>query len=250
MRRLNLGALFLSIFLSLTAIGIIYLTVNGDMALFLHPRGWRLLRLAAIALLCLSLVSWRQVRSPHTNTPIGWTHVLFMLPLMLVLCCPPQMLPPEVVANKGLWGVLRRHAITCTGDHGHIAAFAPDESIIVNNDNFVATMEMLWHDTDNYLGRELEMLGFVYEAPMLGPNDFVIARLVMTCCAADAEVAGLLCRYPQRDQLLVGQWIMVRGVIEKMPFYNALVREVVDMPYLQVTEIIPSEQPADQYIYP
>lgn len=252
MRRVNLGALLWSVFLSLTATGIIYLTRSGNLALFLHPRGWRLLILAALVLLLLSVASWQQARSAHSHTPIGWSHALFMLPLMLALCCPPQMLPTEVVIKKGLWGVLRGPAVSCTGnhDHEHRAVFAPGEPITINNDNFIATMEMLWYDTDNHLGRELEMLGFVYEDPVLGPNDFVIARLIMTCCAADAEVAGLLCRYARRDQLLAGQWITVRGIIGKMPFYNAAIHEVIEMPYLQVTEIALSQQPADQYIYP
>lgn len=250
MRRINPGALLWSIILSITVVGIFHLLGSGQLAFFLHPRTWGFLRLATVFLLLLCLVSWRDSYSTHTYRPVSLAHALFLLPLLLALSCPPQMLTLEVISKKGLLGVLRGHAANCTETHAPLAVFAPDQTIIVNDENFLAVMEALWEHTDTYLGCELEMLGFVYEDPLLGPDDFVLARLVMTCCAADAEVAGLLCRYSERSGLAAGQWITVRGRIGKMPFYNAALREVIEMPYLQVTEIIPSEKPAQEYVYP
>lgn len=250
MRRLNLGASLWSIILGITVIGIAYLLGSGKIAFFLHPRTWGALTLATVLLLLLCIVSWRDSYSIHTYRPVGLAHVLFLLPMLLALSCPPQMLSLEVISKKGLMGVLRGHATNCTEMHAPLAVFAPDQAIIVRDGNFLVVMEALWEHTDTYLGRELEMLGFVYEDPLLGTDDFVLARLVMTCCAADAEVAGLLCRYSERGGLTAGQWVTVRGKLAKMPFYNAALREVIDMPYLQVTEIIPSEKPAQEYIYP
>lgn len=250
MRRSNPGALLWSIFLSATVMGITYLFSSGKLALFLHPRTWGALKLATVLLLVLSVVSWRDFRPSPAHKPVSLAHALFLLPLILALICPPQMLSPEVISKKGLFNVLRGHATTCTSTHAPAPVFASNQPIIINDENFLAIMETLWEDTDAYLGRELEMLGFVYEDPLLGPDDFVLARLMMTCCAADAEVAGLLCRYSERRQLTPGQWVTVRGKLAKMPYYNVAAQAVIDMPYLQVTEIIPAEKPAKEYIYP
>lgn len=250
MRRLNLGALLWSIALSLTTGGICYLFLSGKLALFLHPRTWVALGLATGMLLILSMVSWRQLRSPRVYSPVGWAHTLFLLPLLLALTCPPQMLSPEVIGNKGLFGVLRGQAINCSEHHGPLPVLALDQPIIMDEENFLQLLEDLWCNTDAYLGRDLEMLGFVYEDPALGPHDFVVARLVMTCCAADAEVAGLLCRYSERHALTPGQWVTVRGTLAQMPYYHMAEQAVINMPYLQVREISPSEKPAQEYIYP
>lgn len=250
MRRISPGALLWSIILGAAVIGIAYLLGSGKLAFFLHPRTWGALRLATVLLLLLCVVSWRDSYNTHTHRPVSLAHVLFLLPLLLALSCPPQMLSLEIISKKGLLGVLRGHAANCTETHAPLVVFAPDQAIIVKDENFLVIMEALWEHTDSYLGYELEMLGFVYEDPLLGSDDFVLARLVMTCCAADAEVAGLLCRYSERGGLTAGQWVTVRGRIGKMPYYNAAVREVIDMPYLQVTETIPSEKPAQEYIYP
>lgn len=250
LRRLSLGAMLWNIFLSLTVIGISYLSVSRKLALFLHPHSWWALAPATALLSLLSIVSWRGLHSRHGHKPVGWSHALFFLPLLLALSCPPQMLSPEVISKRGPFGVLPGHALNCSKTHAPLPVFAEGQPIVVNDENFLALMEALWENTDSYIGRSLQMLGFVYEDPSLGATDFVLARLIMTCCAADAEVAGLLCRSPEKCQLTPGQWVTASGTLAKMPYYNAAMREVVEMPYLQVTEIVPAEKPAQEYIYP
>lgn len=250
MRRLNLGALLWAIFLGLTAIGISYLFLSGKLSLFLHPRTWGALRLATVLVVFLCIVSLRDLRSPQGHKPVGWAPALFLLPIMLALCCPPQMLSLEVISKKGLMGVLRGHTETCTAFHTPAPVHAPDEPITIHSENFLAMMEALWENTDSYLGRKIEMLGFVYEDPLLGPDDFVLARLIMPCCAADAQVAGLLCRYHERGQLEPGQWVTVSGNLAQMPYYNVDLHQVVSMPYIEVTAIVPAQKPAQEYIYP
>ncbi|HBK86040.1 MAG TPA: TIGR03943 family protein [Firmicutes bacterium] len=250
MRRINVGTLLWTLFLAFSAIGISCLLRSGKLAFYLHPRTWGSLRLATILLMLLCIASWRGLRSSNGHLRLSWAHALFFLPLLLALCCPPQMLSLEVIGNKGLMGVLRGHATSSIGSHTPAPVFAPDQPIIINSENFISMMDALWEDTDTYLGREIEMLGFIYEDQQLAPDDFVLARLIMNCCAADAQVAGLLCRYRQRSQLQPGEWVTVRGTLAKMPYYNVAVREVIDMPYIEVTVIMPAEKPDNEYIYP
>ncbi len=250
MRRVNLGALLWSILLCLTASAICYLFISGKLMLFLHPRSTTALALGTVLLLVLSGVSWRQLRSPQAYSPVGWGHALFLLPLLLALFYPPQVLSPEVLSQKGLLGVFRGHASNCDENHSPLPTLALDDPIVVDDENFLVVLQALWENTDAYLGRDLEMLGFVFTDPTLGPHDFVLARLIMTCCAADAEVAGVLCRYPTSSSLIPGQWVSVRGTLAKMPYYNVAEKAVVDMPYLQVVEVRTAEKPTQEYIYP
>ncbi len=250
MRRANAGALLWSLLLGLAALSILYLFLSSKLALFIHPRMEKALALAVVMLLLLSVSTWRQVRSSETYSPISWGHILFLLPLLLALMYPPQMLTPEILSQKGLFGVLRGPVANLNEEQRPLPALAQDQTIVIDDENFISIMDALWSNTDTYVGREVEMLGFVYIDPVLGPQDFVLARLIMTCCAADAQMAGLLCRYPERNSLVPGQWITVRGTIGKLPYYNGAEKTVIEMPYLEVFQVRKVEKPPQEYIYP
>jgi putative membrane protein len=249
MRGLSSGAFMWMLTLLLSAAALCYLFWSGQLAFYVHPRIRGALAVATALIALLGGVSLWDLRQ-RAGFRVSWVHALFLMPLILALCCPPQMLSPEVISQKGLMGVLRGHINTCASLHGPAPVFAPEQTIIISEENFLAMMEALWEEPDQYVGREVEMRGFYYEDPTLGPDDFVLARLVMTCCAADAEVAGLLCRYPGRGQLVPGQWVLVRGRLAQMPYYNVAHHTVNNMPYIEVTSLSPSPKPAQEYIYP
>jgi putative membrane protein len=64
-----------------------------------------------------------------------------------------------------------------------------------------------------YIGRNLEISGFVCKESYLNKNQFIIGRIVMTCCAADSKVVGIIGEYDKSYDLHENEKIIVRGTI-------------------------------------
>ena len=249
MQRISKGAVLWTLTLGFMVLGLVYLFSSGQLGLYLHPRHWRGLAWGTLLLGVLCLVSIQHWRS---QWHLSWAHAIFLLPVILGLCWQPQMLTLEVVEQKGILFQLPSCGSGCSNsDAVHLPVIlGSDDTIVLTSENWLSVMEALWEETGKYLGREVEMLGFVYDDPTLGTDDFVLVRLVMTCCAADAEVAGLLCRFPQRGHLQVGQWALVRGRLAQTSFYNVHTGQILAIPYIEVEELQPADKPTQEYVYP
>jgi putative membrane protein len=116
--------------------------------------------------------------------------------------------------------------------------------ITVNNDEFYQWLEKLFFDPDPYEGYTIRMTGFVFKDPeFLEPDEFVPARLVMSCCVADLLPFGMICRSEEAGRLQADSWVTVEGVI-RVTEENGY-RE----PQAWITEIVPAEE-IEGYIYP
>ena len=74
-----------------------------------------------------------------------------------------------------------------------------------------------------YDGKTVEFTGQVLKPGKLAAGSFVLGRQVMTCCAADTQYMGLLCRYKGADSIRNEAWIRVKAEIrcENAPEYGA-----------------------------
>jgi putative membrane protein len=116
--------------------------------------------------------------------------------------------------------------------------------ITVNDDEFYQWLDRLFLDPDPYEGYVIKMTGFVLKDPkLLGPGEFVPARLVMSCCVADLLPFGMICRSEHIDELQADSWVTVEGVIH-ITEENGY-RE----PQAWVTKVVPTDE-VEGYIYP
>ncbi|ACV61290.1 Protein of unknown function DUF1980 [Desulfofarcimen acetoxidans DSM 771] len=109
----------------------------------------------------------------------------------------------------------------------------------LNDNNYYIFIGDLYNNKDKYIGKEIEVDGFIMHIDLLGPNQFLAARYLMACCAADASVIGFAVesKAPYPDNT----WVRVRGKLTKIDDNG---------PYLKLTKIQRITQPADPYIYP
>lgn len=119
-----------------------------------------------------------------------------------------------------------------------------NKKIIIGNDAFYPWIAEIYSNMDKYEGYKITMTGFVFkDQEYFYENEFVPARLAMTCCAADLAPMGILCKYDRVSELESGQWITVEGVLHKGQ-YNGQ-----DEPQVIVTSITPAEEILG-YIFP
>lgn len=87
------------------------------------------------------------------------------------------------------------------------------EKTIIVNENNPMILEDIRINPEKYIGKEIEVHGFVCKEDYLKENQFIIGRLIMTCCAADSKVVGIIGEYNNVGNLKENDKVNVIGII-------------------------------------
>jgi putative membrane protein len=118
------------------------------------------------------------------------------------------------------------------------------KSITVDNDYFYPWLSEISSNLDRYQGYRASFTGFVLKDPeMFAENEFVPARLGMSCCIADLVPYGILCKYDDAPELSEEEWVTVEGVIHAGEYMGYAEAQLI------VDKVSPAEEVED-YIYP
>ena len=90
--------------------------------------------------------------------------------------------------------------------------------MLLSDANFVQWTQELNDNVDKYVGKKISVSGFVFKVKGFTQNEFVPARLMMVCCAADLQPIGLLAQYDKTSELKQDTWFCVTGKIVKGEF--------------------------------
>ncbi len=123
-----------------------------------------------------------------------------------------------------------------------------NKRITVAHEDFSMWLTEMYTNIEKYQGYTVVMTGFVFNDPeFLKEDEFVPARLMMSCCVGDLAPAGILCKYDQADQLQAESWVTVEGTLTLGQHeYDGVLS---DEPQIRVTKITPAEA-VEGYIYP
>ncbi len=72
----------------------------------------------------------------------------------------------------------------------------------------------LTENLESYIGKTVKFKGLVARDSRLSPQDIVLGRHVMTCCADDIEYCGLACVLPGVMDLNTRDWIVVTAKVQ------------------------------------
>ncbi len=117
------------------------------------------------------------------------------------------------------------------------------DTIIVSEDKYIPIMNIIDSNVDQFVGKELEIVGFVYRELDFTKDQIVIARFGLSCCVADASIYGTLSTGDLVKELENDQWIRAKGTITTTEYNDWI------LPYLQISELEIIEQPKEPYIY-
>jgi putative membrane protein len=115
--------------------------------------------------------------------------------------------------------------------------------IIVKDEYFLDVLDIISNDLNSFIGKEMDIVGFVYKEPDFKADQFVIARFAISCCVADSSVYGIVATTDISHPVVMDEWIRVTGIISKTNVNDW------DLPNLQITDIKRIEQPEDPYVY-
>ena len=160
----------------------------------------------------------------------------------------------NVTANESSNDSSKNDVITSTtttksnaaiGEPSNDTTVSQNDVLKMVGDNFYNCMNTIYNDLDTYIGRKIEVVGFVFnDYEEFADNEFVPARLMMVCCAADMEPTGFLCRFNNASELEADSWVKVTGIVGKTEFCGETI------PYIEAQSVVKTDKPADEYVYP
>ncbi|MBE7187915.1 TIGR03943 family protein [Jatrophihabitans endophyticus] len=202
---------------------LVRLAVGSGLASYVRP-GTRPLVLAAGGVLCLAGAASGVLRRPPAGASrAGW---LLLAPVLTIAIVAPPAL--------GVLTAGRPPVAPPRPSSGFPALPASGPVDIPLSDVVLRTV---WHAGKALRDRTLRVIGFVARTTA---NGFVLARLVITCCAADArpydiDVADTARAPPP------GRWVTVTGRYLGASSAGAVV------PALRASRVVPIAQPANPY---
>ena len=120
-----------------------------------------------------------------------------------------------------------------------------DGRIIMDDDTFSLWLTELYTKLDKWVGTEITAVGSVWkDSELFEPHDFALARMMMSCCAADMQPVGLLAQWSGDQELTDGEWVEITGTLAKKPYKAGF------DPYIIVASVKKIDSPGREYIYP
>lgn len=120
-----------------------------------------------------------------------------------------------------------------------------DGVLVMDSSNYYKCLCAIYADMDKYEGTSVEVVGFVFnENESFAEDEFVPARLMMVCCAADMQPVGLLCQYEKALELEANSWVKVSGTIKEAEFDGETI------PVIVAQSVEMTEEPDNAYVYP
>lgn len=118
------------------------------------------------------------------------------------------------------------------------------DRIQVREEGFLEMLTVLDLYRHNFIGKTVAISGFVYREDDMGDERFVVARMAMQCCSADAMPYGFLVKWGRGADYPDDTWVTMTGVLG-LTEYNG--NEIIELNARSITTIDP---PADPYVYP
>ncbi|MDU4962155.1 MAG: TIGR03943 family protein [Sporomusaceae bacterium] len=176
----------------------------------------------------------------------GFFYYSFIGVLAVFLLIPLKPLGAATAGQKGI-KYLVGQAVATAGQPNAPTAVAsgsrPLPPLRIDDSNHVRLITAIYEDTEKFLDREIELAGFVYRPDQLAPQQFMLARFEISCCAADGVPSGLIVDWPQSLDYANDDWLHVRGRLRQGEYQGI---PIPVLTALSVARIAPLPNP---YVY-
>lgn len=230
-----------------------YLISTKKLYLFIHPRMTIYMYFSFFIFIILSLLQIKKifkVKGGHAKA----ASTIFLLPLVLVYIVNPQGLNAEIASQKGYstnsYEVVSSTTAEATDSKsgGSSVSGLKGNLIKPNEQNYSDVVNEIMYNANKYKGKKINLGGFVYKDGTFPKDIFVVGRMLIICCAADAELTGLAVKM-DNSTLQNDQWVEITGVIDVMPNFDKDDKDNKTIPVIKVTNVKPMAKPSNPYIY-
>jgi putative membrane protein len=234
----------------------IMLAITDKIKMFVHPRITPYVLFCGIFMLIISLILTKDLFTPQRKKVNLKSYTFFLIPLFMAYFLPAKNIDSSELSYNGLEVATQTSESSTTDDEILDSMMDSEEELIdselelVNNtikvtdDTFVKWLEAISTNTDEYLHKNIELTGFVFKTDDFSDNEFVPARMLMTCCTADMTPIGLLANYNKTSQLEKDSWYKFKGKITMGEYQGS------ETPIINILSHEETSKPAEEYVYP
>ncbi|WP_028778909.1 TIGR03943 family putative permease subunit [Shimazuella kribbensis] len=241
------------------AILLTYLILSRQLNYFIHPRIQYFSIFGFAALIILGIIQMKNIRHKAMH-PIGiWGYIMISLPIFFFVLFPSKpsdanladqkvytYIPPAQVdkkTKKDMDATQLQEEDWEAPYKKQAAEFKKLPTIILTKENFIDVTNVLAMYPEDFKGKKVRMVGFVYREEGFEENQFVIARLSMACCVADAGVVGFFVETKRPKVFQKDQWYQIDGTFEMKK------RETGEVPGLKIEQYKRVPALKDSYVY-
>lgn len=253
----------------------LYTIFTGSVSLYVHPRIIPYMIFASIVMTIIAFLQLSNLFKSSKKKINSWPLLFFIIPLIIAFALPAKSFNSSTgtVGNVQLSGGENKTNNTVepsqesgptdnlTGNNSGNSVSGSENTttnetsknglqlqngvLVMSDNNFYECMNEIYSNMDKYDGVQIEVVGFVFnDNEGFSDNEFVPARMMMTCCAADMVPVGFLCHYDKASGLKADAWVKVTGTIGKTQFDGETV------PYIKAESVEKTEKPDVEYVYP
>ena len=252
MKRFSINEFLWMVILALFSAYIYYLFSSGKIATYIHPKMFKYVMFAFIVFLTLAIFQIRRIFSGKKNEKLKIGFLIFLMPLVLAFTLDPSNLGEKVISNKriNISNNVFKNSNKDIKEESSESISADTDKNTVDAEMFKDTLSNIYDNFKIIKGSEVEITGFIYTEEGFPKNRFVVSRLMVGCCAADAEIIGVLCEVQNGEEFQKDKWVKVKGTIGSTVQHNQYTDKKETIPIIKVNHIEEVEKPLNQYVYP
>lgn len=118
------------------------------------------------------------------------------------------------------------------------------DSISIKDKGFMETVTSIDFYMNNFIGKKVEISGFVYREDGMEENQFVVSRFAVQCCSADSAPFGFMVESSMGKTLNKDTWVNVTGTLGTTQYGG---NEILKIDATRIQHI---EAPASPYVFP
>jgi len=275
-KKVNLNELiWFIILLGFTCYFYMIISTN-KLTLFVHPKMVKYVKFALYFFIILVIFQGKNIYAFKKVKRLKLGYIMFLIPLVLGILLKPEGISTYSAINKGfsLTSQLKintlKHKHTVLADGTEVCEINEEDTdnasgtskgalesisllkgttINMTSENFISTYDDIYGNPHEHIGRAINIKGFIYNQKGLNKDEFILSRIVVSCCAADAQLVGILCDYSDGKKFAEGTWVNIEGTLGEREYKDLKSGEVSVIPIIKVSKTEKLDKQNNEYIY-
>ena len=215
MKKFNWDEFIWLITLVLMSAGFIYLIYSGKAQFYIGEKMIKYIYLSVFMIIIISIFQVKNVFTPKNNIKLKVKYVPVIVALIIGMVSVKSQ---DSFRHRQLNNFLINEYTEGRSEHIKDNNLPEEkaeygEFIKIDNDNLYVLEEIQMHP-EKFIGKKIQIRGFVCKESYLKNTQFVIGRIIMTCCAADSKIVGILAEYNDIINVSENEWVTVNGTLD------------------------------------
>ena len=214
MKKFNWDEFIWLITLILMASGFIYLINSGKIQFYIGNKMIKYIFFAVFMIIIISIFQIRNIFTPKNNINLKVKYIPIILTLIIgVISVKSQDSFRHRQLNNFLINEYTKDGNKNIKNNKIIEKIDYGKVIKIDNDNLYL-LEEIQLNPERFIGKKIEVDGFICKESYLKNNQFVLGRIIMTCCAADSKIVGILAEDDDIINLNEKEWVTIKGSLD------------------------------------